>query len=1128
MTMVLEDVSKNAMANALRARIDSGVSAGNIKFRTGTPPASADASEAAGVIVATFNFPSKPSFNAAQTSPNPAGTIGLIATGTPFDIGNNGPPTYFRIYTSTGSVVLQGIVGVDIGVTGASWQAGGTASISSLLINTSAIPPATSVDSGPITVSIVMGGTATIASPSGAAAFGAPLLNDVTVWQMGPIQVGSAHYAFAPINGTHGRQFLGAFKSTDNLATWSELNAANRPNSNQETTHTYDDGLVAGMAIQDPANSLEILMCVIAGKNDTTRTTCNYFTRFNTSSETWANSGTMVVLGVTSDIKLETTRVALSGESCAITANATGNIACFFHGDRFAGPGMQRAVCAYFNTSTFAWTSIVGTAGTVGSGATYCFALANNVAGNWFQLCEHDVFAGAYTDVTSYRYNYTATNRVADPANNQTTGALGHDSTLKGTIRGSTTHFAGSTLDLPGGAGVQLPALFTPGTAPQENLMAGSDNFVQITTIANANYRLSSVVACYDPVGDDYYVFFRKTSSTELRYGKWDGAAWTYESMGNLSVTPFDAWWDSANQRANVLVMGASGFHVVSTEGADPLAASINAQPAALVTVDATVEASLNAAIDAQPATLVTVNATVDGSGNIITVADTGNATTNGTNLQAAMNAAVAGDTLELTAGATYLGNFVFPSKTGSVPIRITTQGVSDSGGSSLAPNVRVSPASASSMAEIRAASFHLPTILVYGENSAGLELVGLNIHQPHADRNVTCSQMVMAGSYNSYDVAPTPLDGFLVDRCYVHGGPGAIRNGISLYVVINTVIKNSYITDTHGGGESHGIHVYISAGPTLIENNFVMSAAICIFIGDSSLPAEFSPDNVTILRNHLYKPIEWNPQHPSYNSATAWVVKNHIEQKGGIGLHVEGNLLQNSWPGGQDGDSFLVVNFAVASGNVVFRNNVIKNVSRGMTFSDYLGNGINGVTCENNLLYNSLPASWIPANAWIHTLASVDSGAITRHNTAYRPAGAAGWLSLGGSSNALSSLVHKDNLCTTGLRAIMSAPQASTGRPAVDFHVVNFDVNTHVAIGSHSDNEANYVNATNFVNWIWQPNVAAVQFTNTAFTQISHFALQSGSPYKNAASDGTDIGCNITALLAAMNASEIAAFSTD
>lgn len=168
MTLVLTDVSKNAVVNALTARIDSGVSAGNLKFRTGTPPVDANAGEATGVIVATYNFPAKPSFNPGGTSPNPAGTAALNATGTSFAIGNNGPPTYFRIYTSTNLVVLQGIVGVDINVTGAAWQAGGSASISSFLINTSAPPPATVVNSGPITVTITSSATATATVSGGA------------------------------------------------------------------------------------------------------------------------------------------------------------------------------------------------------------------------------------------------------------------------------------------------------------------------------------------------------------------------------------------------------------------------------------------------------------------------------------------------------------------------------------------------------------------------------------------------------------------------------------------------------------------------------------------------------------------------------------------------------------------------------------------------------------------------------------------------------------------------------------------------------------------------------------------------------------------------------------------------
>src|SRR3982751_2604762 len=44
-----------------------------------------------------------------------------------------------------------------------------------------------------------------------------------------------------------------------------------------------------------------------------------------------------------------------------------------------------------------------------------------------------------------------------------------------------------------------------------------------------------------------------------------------------------------------------------------------------------------------------------------------------GGNLQAAINAAVPGDTIQLQPGATYVGNFVLPAKTGTALITIRT-----------------------------------------------------------------------------------------------------------------------------------------------------------------------------------------------------------------------------------------------------------------------------------------------------------------------------------------------------------------------------------------------------------------------------------------------------------------------
>src|SRR5262245_17906043 len=72
-----------------------------------------------------------------------------------------------------------------------------------------------------------------------------------------------------------------------------------------------------------------------------------------------------------------------------------------------------------------------------------------------------------------------------------------------------------------------------------------------------------------------------------------------------------------------------------------------------------------------------------------------------GGNLQTAINDAQPGDTIALEAGATYVGNFKLPNKSGSTPITIRTAGDASLPGE----GQRISPSHASALAKVRSGS---------------------------------------------------------------------------------------------------------------------------------------------------------------------------------------------------------------------------------------------------------------------------------------------------------------------------------------------------------------------------------------------------------------------------------------
>ncbi len=107
-TLKCSTTLRNALANAVKTAIDTGVGAGGtIKIYTGAMPATPQ-DAATGTLLATSTFP-KPSFGAAATgviTANSIPQVNAMATGT---------AGYARIADSDGNAIMD----VDVGTSGA-------------------------------------------------------------------------------------------------------------------------------------------------------------------------------------------------------------------------------------------------------------------------------------------------------------------------------------------------------------------------------------------------------------------------------------------------------------------------------------------------------------------------------------------------------------------------------------------------------------------------------------------------------------------------------------------------------------------------------------------------------------------------------------------------------------------------------------------------------------------------------------------------------------------------------------------------------------------------------------------------------------------------------------------------
>jgi PKD repeat protein len=234
-------------------------------------------------------------------------------------------------------------------------------------------------------------------------------------------------------------------------------------------------------------------------------------------------------------------------------------------------------------------------------------------------------------------------------------------------------------------------------------------------------------------------------------------------------------------------------------------------------------------------------------------LADAGTITVSaGGNLQAAINAARPGDTIQLQPGATFVGNFTLPVKTG--PGEITIRTAPDP--RLPLPGQRLNPAAhASLLAKIRSGN-SLPAIqtapraqywrlelLEFGPNVNGYSDI---IRLGHSGTDQT-----------TLDVVPHHI---VIDRCYVHGDPlVGQKRGIALNSAWTTII-NSHISDIKGSGmDTQAIAGWNGPGPYVIENNYLEGAGENVMFGgaDPQIPG-LVPSDITFRLNYLSKPRSW------------------------------------------------------------------------------------------------------------------------------------------------------------------------------------------------------------------------------------------------------------------------------
>jgi carbonic anhydrase/acetyltransferase-like protein (isoleucine patch superfamily) len=472
-----------------------------------------------------------------------------------------------------------------------------------------------------------------------------------------------------------------------------------------------------------------------------------------------------------------------------------------------------------------------------------------------------------------------------------------------------------------------------------------------------------------------------------------------------------------------------------------------------------------------------------------------------GGDLQAALDAALPGDVILLQAGATYTGPFTLPKKDGGAWITIRT-GAPDS---ELPPDgTRITPAYADQLPKLVAAS---GAVITAAPGARHYRFIGVEI----APRPGTfLFNLVLLGSGNESNIDHLPY-GFVFDRCYLHGDPvQGTRRGIAMNAR-NVTVMNSYLSDfKEAGADSQAVGGWNGPGPFKIVNNYLEAAGENVMFGgaDPKIP-DLVPSDIEIRRNHFDKPLSWKTDDPTY-AGTPWTVKNLFELKNARRVLIEGNLFEHNWVHAQAGFAIL---FTVRNQEgtapwsvveeVTFSNNIVRHAGSGINIlgrdDNYPSRQTRGITILNNLFEDVGDTRW-GGGGRLFQLLDGTADIVIDHNTAFQTGNA---ITAGGAPHT--GFVFRNNIVPHNQYGVVGDGTAP-GHSTLSVYFPGAEFVKNVLVGGLPTN--------------YPPdNFFPLSLLEVGFLDLAggDYRLGPLSPYRNAGTDGKDIGADMDALTPAL-----------
>jgi hypothetical protein len=463
-----------------------------------------------------------------------------------------------------------------------------------------------------------------------------------------------------------------------------------------------------------------------------------------------------------------------------------------------------------------------------------------------------------------------------------------------------------------------------------------------------------------------------------------------------------------------------------------------------------------------------------------------------GDDLQAALIAANPGDTILVEAGATFVGNFVLPPKSGRsyITIRSSAPDSSLPGNSS-----RIDPSYSPRLPKLRSPNGAPVLSTSPGAHHYRLQFLEFLANPRGGGDIITLGD----GSPAQNSLALVPHD-LIVDRVYVHGDVTyGQKRGIALNSA-STSILNSYISEIKAvGQDSQAIGGWNGPGPYEIVNNYLEAAGENLMFGggDPAIP-NLVPSDITVRRNHLSKQLIWRGQ--------PWSVKNIFELKNAQRVIVDGNIMEYNWQAAQSGYAIVLTPRNQDGGapwsvvqDVAFTNNIVRNVAAAINIQgsddNYPSQEANRIVIRNNLFEKISSATYGGQGRWIMIVGGRDI--TVDHNTVLLDGSSV----LAAGAPAIQNFVFTNNIVPDNGWAIVGTDTAP-GNGTIERYFPGGVFQGGVFAGTKA---AGYP-AGNY----YPASLAAVGFVNLG---AGNYRLSAASPYRNAGADGANVGCDIDAI---------------